>query len=110
LLGKGAPRYTVRMSVSAYSPRRAWESPLYHAVAENLATFLAGRQLRGRPVPLFVVRDFRAFLDCGVPSHGFLRVHCEECGRDRVVPLNRRRRPPFPSRRTAVRRRGRARG
>jgi len=76
------------MSVSAYSPRRAWESPLYHAVAENLETFLADRQLRGRPVPFFVVRDFQAFLDCGVPAHGFLRVHCEECGRDRVVPFS----------------------
>ena len=76
------------MNVSAYSPRRTWESPLYHAVAENLATFLAGRQLRGRPVPFFVVRDFRAFLDCGVPAHGFLRVHCDECGRDRVVPFS----------------------
>ena len=74
--------------MSAYSPRRAWESPLYHAVAENLATFLAGRQLRGRPVPFFVVRDFRAFLDCGVPAHGFLRVHCDECGRDRIVPFS----------------------
>ena len=76
------------MSVSAYRPRRAWESPLYHAVAENLATFLADRQLRGRPVPFFVVRDFRAFLDCGVPAHGFLRVHCEACGRDRIVPFS----------------------
>jgi len=76
------------MSVSAYRPRRAWESPLYHAVAENLETFLADRQLRDRPVPFFVVRDFRAFLDCGVPAHGFLRVHCEECGRDRVVPFS----------------------
>jgi len=76
------------MSVSAYSPRRAWESPLYHVVADHLATFLADRQFRGRPVPFFVVRDFRAFLDCGVPAHGFLRVHCEECGRDRVVPFS----------------------
>jgi hypothetical protein len=49
---------------------------LYHAVAEHLATFLANRQVQGRPVPFFIVRDFRAFLDCGVPAHGFLRVHC----------------------------------
>ena len=76
------------MNVSDYKPRRAWDNPLYQAVAENLATFLAGRQLRGRPVPFFVVRDFQAFLDCGVPAHGFLRVHCEECGRDRVVPFS----------------------
>lgn len=31
----------------------------------NLATFLAGRQRNGRPVPFFIVRDFRAYLDCG---------------------------------------------
>lgn len=86
--GKGTQRYTGGMSVSAYSPRRAWKSPLCHAVVEHLATFLADRQLRGRPVPFFVVRDFRAFLDCGVPAHGFLRVHCEECGRDPVVPFS----------------------
>ena len=76
------------MSVSDYKPRRAWENPLYHTVAENLATFLADRQFLGRPVPFFVVRDFRAFLDCGVPANGFLRVHCEACGRDRIVPFS----------------------
>ena len=29
------------MGVSDYKPRRVWKNPLYHAVAENLATFLA---------------------------------------------------------------------
>ncbi len=76
LLGKGLLRYAVFMSASAYRSHRAWESPLYHAVAEHLATFLANRQVHGRHVPFFIVRDFRAFLDCGVPAHGFLRVHC----------------------------------
>jgi hypothetical protein len=65
--------YTDSMSARAYRPHRAWENPLYHAVAGNRATFLAGRQLNGRPVPFFIVRDFRAYLDCGVPAHGFLR-------------------------------------
>jgi ribosomal protein S27E len=88
LLGKGHPRYTFIMSASAYRPHRAWESPLYHAVAEHLATFLANRQVQGRPVPFFIVRDFRAFLDCGVPAHGFLRVHCDDCGHDRIVPFS----------------------
>ena len=95
LLGKGLRRYTCSMSERAYRPHRAWESPLYHAVAEHLATFLAGRQLHGRPVPFFIVRDFRAFLDCGVPTHGFLRV---------LMPLQRRprarrsvARPPRPT-------------
>ena len=89
------------MSASAYRPHRAWESPLYHAVAEHLATFLAGRQLHGRPVPFFIVRDFRAFLDCGVPTHGFLRVlkllHVTSAGRARAAGGTARRTPPIPS-------------
>jgi ribosomal protein S27E len=60
----------------------------YHAVSEHLATFLAGRQLHGRPVPFFIVRDFRALLAGGVPAHGFLRVLCDDCGHDRVVPFS----------------------
>jgi hypothetical protein len=38
------------MSVRAYRAHRAWERPLYHAVAEHLASFLANRQVHGRPV------------------------------------------------------------
>jgi hypothetical protein len=44
-------------------------------VAENLETFLALQEQRERTVPKFVEREFRSFLDCGIPSHGFLRVH-----------------------------------
>lgn len=49
------------------------------------------------PRPVFVVRDFRAFLDCGVPAHGFLRVPFEACGRDRIVPFSCKRRGFCPS-------------
>jgi len=29
-------------------------------------------------------REFRAFLECGVLSRGFLRIHSGSCGMDRV--------------------------
>jgi len=71
-----------------YTPRRAEESPVYQVVAQNLETFLAEHRWRDRPVPFFVEREMRAFLDCGIPAHGFVRVHCDSCGRDRVVPFS----------------------
>jgi len=39
-------------------------------------------------VPRFVERELRSFLDCGVPAHGFLRVHCDACGRERPVAFS----------------------
>ena len=71
-----------------YIPRNAEASPLYTVVSKNLETFLEEQFQRNRPVPFFVEREMRAFLDCGIPSHGFLRVHCDSCGCDRVVPFS----------------------
>jgi hypothetical protein len=73
---------------AVYIPRNAEDSPLYQTVAKNLETFLSDQQQRDREVPFFVEREMRAFLDCGIPSHGFIRVHCDSCGRDRFVPFS----------------------
>jgi hypothetical protein len=73
---------------AVYTPRQASESLLYGVVSEHLETFLARQEQRDRTVPKFVEREFRSFLECGIPAHGFLRVHCDECGRDRLVPFS----------------------
>jgi hypothetical protein len=39
-------------------------------------------------VPRFVARELRAFLRCGVLAHGFVRVHCDGCGLDRVAAFS----------------------
>jgi hypothetical protein len=70
---------------SDYVPRNPADSVLYSAVAEHLETFLAKQRQRERIVPRFVERELRKFLECGILAHGFLRVHCDACGRDRVV-------------------------
>jgi len=71
-----------------YEARRPEESVLYGVVQTELETFLARAQARGRPVPRFVEREFRSYLECGVLAHGFLRLHCDECGYDRLVPFS----------------------
>ena len=71
-----------------YTPRNPEATVLYRVVAEQLETFLARQQERDRSVPRFVEREFRSFLECGIPAYGFLRVHCDSCGHDRVVPFS----------------------
>ena len=75
-------------AVCEYRPRRPEESVLYGAVAGHLETFLARQRARGRLVPGFVERELRSFLDCGILARGFLRVHCDACRLDRVVPYS----------------------
>jgi hypothetical protein len=37
----------------------------------------------------FIEREFRAFLRCGVLAHSFLRVRCDDCAFERLVPRPR---------------------
>lgn len=58
----------------SYLPRRPTETVLYRAVRENLETFLAyTRETYERPLPRYVEQELRAFLRCGVFSHGSTR-------------------------------------
>jgi hypothetical protein len=70
----------------AYERHRPEETVLFGVVQSELESFLARE--RDRPLPRFVEREFRGFLDCGILAHGFLRVHCDACGRDRIVAFS----------------------
>jgi len=75
-------------ATAGYRPRRLEDNPLYGVVSSHLETYLEMQFERERTVPRFVERELRAFLDCGVLGNGFLRVHCDTCGKDRVVPFS----------------------
>jgi hypothetical protein len=82
---------------SAYTRRVPEESPLYETVREQLETFLVRAQASGRNVPAFVERELRAYLKCGILAHGFVRIHCDACGFDRVVAFSCKGRAFCPS-------------
>ncbi len=71
-----------------YARRRPEESVLYGVVQSELESFLARARERERPMPRFVERELRRFLGCGILAHGFVRVHCDACGLDRVVAFS----------------------
>jgi hypothetical protein len=88
----------MREAALQYIPRNPQATVLYRVVAEQLETFLARQEERERSVPPFVEREFRDYLTCGVlAGRGFIRVRCESCGHDRLVPFSCRRRGWCPS-------------
>jgi hypothetical protein len=57
-------------------------------VQHHLETFLARAEQEdplSYGVPGWVERDFRAYLRCGIPAHGFARVRCGDCGQERLL-------------------------
>ena len=43
------------------------------------------------------MRLFDAFLECGILAHGLLRLHCADCGHDKLVAFICKRRGFCPS-------------
>jgi len=64
------PGLAVCETASAYCPRNPEKTVLYGVLAEQLESFLARQQRRERPLPRFVERELRSYLDCGVLARG----------------------------------------
>jgi hypothetical protein len=72
---------------------------LYHVIAEHLETLLAS--LADDPeatgLPPYVEREFYDSLRCGILAHGFLRLGCDTCHQELLVPFSCKRRRFCPS-------------
>ena len=76
------------MLSAAYRRREPEKTVVHQVVRENLKTFLAIADGRGRGLPRYVRQAFQNFLDCGVLRNGFARVRCPDCGHDDVVAFS----------------------
>jgi len=83
--------------VPDYERHQPEKTLLYEVVRENLETFLSNASEQGMPVARFVEREIRAYLDCGILARGFLRLHCDACGRDRLLAFSCKGRALCPS-------------
>ena len=75
-----------------YNRRRPEKTVLYQVVQRHYPTLVRICEQEGRPLPDFVVQEFEKFLRCGILAHGFARVHCCDCGYDRLVGFSCKRR------------------
>ena len=81
-----------------YERHRPEQTTLYRLVQQHAATFFAqAEDAAGADLPQFVEDKFDAFLECGNPAHGFLRLRCGDCGHDKLVAFSCKRRGFCPS-------------
>jgi Putative transposase/Transposase zinc-binding domain len=75
---------------SGYRPRAPEGGVIHRVVREHLETFLAEarRRSHGAGLPPFVERELRDFLACGQLAAGFVRLRCEDCRKDLLVPFS----------------------
>ena len=67
-------------------------------VQQHAAAFFAqAEDPAGADLPQFVNDEFDAFLKCGIKAHGFLCLHCGDCGHDKPVAFSCKRRGFCPS-------------
>jgi len=86
-------------ALATYTPRDSSRTVLYTVIADHLETFLAS--LDDDPdatgLPAYVQREFYAYLQCGILAHGFLRLGCDTCPKELLLPFSCKRRGFCPS-------------
>src|SRR5262247_4392736 len=86
-------------AVATYAPRDPSQTVLYTVIAEHLETFLASchDDPEATGLPAYVQREFYDYLRCGILAHGFLRLGCDTCKKELLVPFSCKRRGFCPS-------------
>src|SRR4029450_12422753 len=86
-------------AVPTYAPRNSGDTVLYKVMAEHLETFLASchDDPEATGLPVYVQPEFYAYLACGILAHGFLRLSCDTCKHELLVPFSCKRRGFCPS-------------
>ena len=68
-----------------YVRHRPEQTLFYRIVKEHYPGFCDLLTQQGRPLPVYVAREFDDFLKCGRLEHGLLRVRCDHCHREKLV-------------------------
>ena len=80
-----------------YSRRRPEFTPCYKILQGHLNTFIADREAEGRPLPDYIKEEFEAYMRCGIPAFGFLRLKCKSCDEEIFVAFSCKKRGFCPS-------------
>src|SRR5215510_10339170 len=86
-------------AVATYEPRDPSRTVLYKVVADHLETFLASLDAdpNAKGLPAYVQRKFCDYLQCGILAHSFLRLGCDTCPKELLLPFSGKRRGFCPS-------------
>jgi ribosomal protein S27E len=84
-------------SAVLYRRHKPEETALYRVIEDHLPAFETRLSTAERPLPGFVLEEFRDYLRCGRLEHGFVRVKCDGCRHELLVAFSCKRRGFCPS-------------
>ena len=86
-------------AVATYEARNPGHTVLYRVIAAHLETFLASFDADpdAKGLPAYVEREFYDYLQCGILTHGFLRLGCDTCKKEMLLAFSCKRRGFCPS-------------
>src|SRR5262249_53489157 len=86
-------------AVPTSAPRDPSQTVRYTVIAEHLETCLASchDDPEATGFPAYVEREFYDYLRCGIQAHGLLRLGCDTCDHELLLPCSGRRGGCCPS-------------
>ena len=87
----------IRTPRCEYKRREPQQEVLHQELIGHLETFFANIEMEGQYLHRHVEKELRDFLKCGVLSHGFVRMRCNDCGESLVVGFSCKGRGGCPS-------------
>ena len=74
--------------IHSYKRHRPEHTLLYQLVERHYLGFLEHLSRQGKSLPRHVEKEFENFLRCGRLEHGFLRVVCDDCKHEKLLPFS----------------------
>jgi hypothetical protein len=89
---------TLSKSCQTLYRRRTPElTPCYKIINDHLNTFISDRASEGSPLPDYIIEEFNAYLECGIPAFGFLRLKCKDCDGESIIAFSCKKRGFCPA-------------
>ena len=80
-----------------YRPKTPGSGVLFQVIQRDFATFRSEREAEERPLPRYIEKEFEAYIRCGVLGHGFVRLKCNGCTHEKLLPFSCKKRGFCPS-------------
>ena len=82
--------------LQVYRPRRPEKTVLFQIIKRHYKTWHRNENAKN-PVPSYVDKEFKKYLECGILAKGFACAHCEGCNKDFLIAYSCKGRGICPS-------------
>ena len=86
-----------KTSLAVYKPRRPEKTVLFQVIKKYYKTWAKKSENSDKKIPLYVHKEFKSYIKCGILSHGFAYAHCNACHHDFILGFSCKGRGLCPS-------------